>query len=443
MINCNSNIGNEIIFLFIDSQIVIFLQDPDSNSIHERFDSGIQEDASYNLSSDNSLSSGSSRPRRPGTSWNHERSAMYNFLMSKLPKQENSQGSVDNDDEENVAESMMAETKRTGTKSEMVDESKDKLVPSVWDDGEYKMTPKVWDGDESKRDRLEFEASKRCEQKTCDGEDESHDNEGQLQPKDLDKKIEGKKEKHCNNQEIKKGDKLVKEESVEEEDACTLHRSQTLQPRTVARVQAKRIVMHRRTQSEDQMKLDLNANYSSEADIVKMPMSARDSCAKKNLGFISEDQDQGTWNAFDARNYRRSERCIRREIMPIKSIRINQQMQKLENHDKKLSDSLTQLNLEGAISNQAIKAIHRSSSSLSCAGFTDGSMTNNELSRSWTMPRKILNETPPKGRASQRLQKTASAHFPSVEEDLKYTSGFEVGYLKHPNGIVSSTISLV
>lgn len=385
--------------------VVIFLQEGDSDSIHERFDSGIQEDASYNLSSNDSMSSMPGRPKRKDTSMNGERSAMYNFLLTKLQGSEESQGNSENEE----------------------------------------LLHKNGKEDRSKRGAISGE--KRAKSLELESDEKVFDAETRSKSGDMDGKIIAIKA--ASNEEIPEfvlgGETSKREKKVAEEDDLFLKRSNTLQPRKMTKVQAKRIIMHRRTQSEDRTMLDLNANYrnANEDHRATQPSSARDGYTKRNLEHISEFDGSATWNAFDARNYRGSERAIRREIMPIKSIRINQVTRKQEESGAKLKGSLTNLNLEGAISSSAIKAIRRSSSSQNCAALYEGGGSTVDFSRSWSMPRKKYDDKAASDSGRLRLQKTTSTYIPSEEELSQLSSGYEVAYLTYPNGMVSSTISLV
>lgn len=406
----------------------------------------------------------SSLPRRPksrGTAWNGERSAMYNFLLTNIGSDESSSEIEENEEGKKAKERGAGMKHRKGEQSNGKEKIHDE--DKGWNlekENQFKLGEcvngirdmRVGAGEKDlgscpnntscktdsvmapqRKDANEFE----IEQGNAEGFDEKT---GQSRCRETE--ATGNK---VNQEMVAKEKSLKKDDSIDDEDGFGLKRCQTLQPRTIEKVKAKRIVLHRRTQSEDHIRLDFNANYRTENDeqILKGKVSARDGYMKRNLEHISENEDKVAWNAFDARNYRGSERAIRREIMSIKGIRINQQLTSLENHDKKLNRSLTQLNIDGAISTNTMKAIRRSSSSLNCAVATDGGAIHEDQSKSWSMPRKMYKEMPVNEKAKIRLQKTASAFIPREDDDQKFTSGFEVGYLTHPNGIVSSTISLV
>ena len=372
------------------------MQDADSDSIHERFDSGIQEDASYNLTPLKSGSPTSSKPRTRGTSWNGERSAMYNFLLTKLPGSDESQENSD------------------------IEESKSKLAPSVWDQTPKKQQCAVGEGAQGNEEQNAETVSKAQA----------------LGPVEA---VSGSKAKIAVVKEPASRDNS----EVQQTEKSDRQRDEAKMTRTVAKVQARKVVKHRRTQSEDQMRPDLNANYIIGGQMLNAPVQSKDAYTKRNLNYISEDEGRGAWNAFDARNYRGSERLVRREIPPIRGIRINQQLLMQESHDRNLTGSLTQLNIDGAISNNAIKAIRRSTSSLSSDALSENTLANESFTRSWTMPRNMVSEASSGNRMQQRCKKTVSAYIPRLEEGATYRSEFEADYVQHSNGIVSSTVSLV
>ena len=279
-----------------------------------------------------------------------------------------------------------------------------------------KLAPKVWDEFPEKQESTDSGLSKGTDVLPSE-------NGNRIQTHDLPEDVFGDKQQEALEGGAPNGVKSKSEDLVEQGEGSKLERSQTPQPRTVAIVQGRRIIRPRRTMSEQHMKFDINANYI-----------AKDASTKSTLGYISENGGKGTWNAFDARNYRGSERLIRRDILPIKSIRINQQMTMPESYDKQLNRSLTQLNIDGAISSSAIKAIQRSTSTSNCAVLTDSTIVNDNFSRSWNIPRKMAYELPAKDRAHIRLQKATG---------LVQQGDLEDGCVQKPNGHYSSTISLV
>ena len=225
------------------------------------------------------------------------------------------------------------------------------------------------------------------------------------------------------------------------EDEHVLQRSQTMQPRKMSSRSEQKLSKHRRTQSEDQIKSDANTmtNGGSRTDY-QAPLSARERYHYRNLGHISENGNTSTWNAFDSRNYRSSERIVRKDKPTLKKAAKSKHFSKLADQNKTLNGSLTQLNLEGAISSNAIKAIKRSVSITNCSVFTiDNDQTNGCL----TIPYGENVNGPNVIKDNNRLQKRASASISMSDGEPKYTSGYEVGYRTHPNGMVSSTISLV
>ena len=375
--------------------IFIFVQDADSDSIHERFDSGIQEDASYNPSLYSSVTPPLSKSKSSGTSWNGERSALYNFLLTNLPASDDSQESSDIDEEHTS-----------------------------------KMAPKVWDKSPEKQDS----GADSGLSKGADGS--ILENANRIQPCNLPEDVLGDKEQDNPVGGASNEVKSKNEDSIKQGEGSKLQRSQTPQPRTVAKLHGRR-----RTMSEDQMKVDANGNYITQVYSPNTTVITKDACRKSSLGYISENDGKGTWNAFDARNYRDSERLVRRDILPIRGIRINQQLIMPESYDKQLNRSLTQLNIDGAISNSAIKAIQRPSSN--CEVFTDSTIVNDNLTKSWNISRKMAYEMPPKGRARIRLQRTTSAYMSSREGGFIQQIDLEAGCLKQSNEQYSSTISLV
>ena len=322
---------------------------------------------------------------------------MYNFLLTKLPSSDDSRENSDMEEQ--------------NTKS--------------------KLAPKVWDQISEKQESACSGAAERGSEIKEDLADQMNE-------------VIGEKEKASVREDVVVGGRLGEKSMIEQNDDSKLQWGQNLDPMTIASVHAKRIVKHRRTQSEDRLRLDLNGNYLAKGYILNAPVdSTSDGHTKRNLGYISENDSKGSWNAFDARNYQASERLIRREIPPIRGIRINQQLLVPESSEKKLNGSLTQLNLDGAISSNAIRAIQRSSSSSNCAVLTGDEAINENFSRSWTMPRKVDNEIPSKNRVQVRLQKTASAYFPSAHTHLRQKSALEGGYARHTTAMVSNTVSLV
>jgi len=374
------------------------IKDADSDSIHERFDSGIQEDASYNLTPLKSGSPTSSKPKMRGTSWNGERSSMYNFLLTKLPGSDDSQENSD------------------------IEESKSKLAPTAWD-----QTPK-------KQQSAAGEIARGTEEQNTETVAKTQ----ALGPVEA---VSGSKAQDSTKIGVVKEHRSRDDGEVQQAEKSDRQHDEAKLTRTVAKVQARSIVKHRRTQSEDQTRPDINANYIIGGQMLDAP--AQPAYTKRNLDYISENEGKGTWNAFDARNYRGSERLVRREILPIRGVRINQQLLMQESHDKNLTGSLTQLNIDRAISSNAVKAIRRSTSSLNSDALSENTLANESFTRSWTMPRNMVSEASSGNRMQQRFKKTVSAYIPRVEEGETYRSEFVADYVQPSSGIVSTTVSLV
>ncbi|XP_065063069.1 uncharacterized protein LOC135689684 [Rhopilema esculentum] len=354
-------------------------ENADRDSIHERFDSGIQEDASYNISQESKETTSELSPTKRGNkqSWNGERSSRYDFLLkaSNASGSEDSQCSFDN---------------------------------------EIAVEGKV------NADRMVDVASSNVWNRNSDVEKQATKNEG--------------------NTQVEKNTQMTVT-SQAYEDEHVLQRSQTMQPRKMSSRSEQKLSKHRRTQSEDQFKSDVNSMTNGESRTgYQTPLSARERYHYRNLGHISENGNASTWNAFDSRNYRSSERIVRKERPMLKKAAKSKHFSKLADQNKALNRSLTQLNLEGAISSHAIKAIKRSVSITNCSVFTiDNDQTNGCL----TIPYGDNVNGPNVIKDNNRLQKRASASITMSDGEPKFTSGFEVGYRTHPNGMVSSTISLV
>ena len=241
------------------------------------------------------------------------------------------------------------------------------------------------------------------------------------------------------------------EEAVFSEEQAPLQRSHTMQPRKLAKEKPRKLNLHKRSFSEDRSKLDINSNVAEkDKQPLSAPLSARERYQRKHLGYISENGNPTSWDAFDSRNYGSLERPrtkmppLNGVISPDKGSPESKQFGELMQQNKKLNNSLTQLNLQGAISNGALQALRRSASMalISREGGHSLDDTNVPMSAQVTR-RNTAGQSSLRSKYNDRLRKTASAYLPGFSEFRKLSTGYEIDFLTNTNAMVSSTISLV
>ena len=245
------------------------------------------------------------------------------------------------------------------------------------------------------------------------------------------------------------------EEAVFIEEQAPLQRSHTMQPRKLAKEKPRKLNLHKRSFSEDRSKMDINSNVidkDSETDKhpLSAPLSARERYHRKHLGYISENGSPKNWDAFDSRNYGSLERP-RTKMPPLNGVTSpdkgspeNKQFGELMQQNKRLNNSLTQLNLQGAISNGALQALRRSASMALISRESGDSLDDTNVPMSAQVPRRhTAGQSSLRSKYNDRLRKTASAYLPGFSELRKLSTGYEIDFLTNTNAMVSSTISLV
>lgn len=243
------------------------------------------------------------------------------------------------------------------------------------------------------------------------------------------------------------------EAALFDEEQALLQRSHTMQPRKLAKEKPRKLNLHKRSFSEDRSKLDINSNVvdkdpETDNHPRSAPLTARERYHRRHLGYISESGSPKNWDAFDSRNYGSSERPrtkmppLNGVISPDKGSPESKQFGELMQQNKQLNNSLTRLNLQGAISNGALQALKRSTSMGLIS--RDGAHSLDDTNVPMSVPRRhTAGQSSLRSKYNDRLRKTASAYFPGFSEFRKLSTGYDIDFLTNTNAMISSTISLV